>query len=188
MPEPAADPQFPDLVGVVGGPLIPCKVVEITATMAPTVRVEGRGGMNATYEQAQRHVIRYELPPHAEPVTDSLTYVTDGEDAKTTALRAEVERLANERNEVVRERDFWEARTRRLLGEKSGRLTPPADEQAGPLVSAERVEHAMAAVRSMVNAFGGRPLTPDEEERYPTIVEAALRADEICRRQETQHG
>jgi hypothetical protein len=63
MPEPVADPEFPDLVGVAGGPLIPCKVVEITATMVPTVRVAGRDGMNATYEQTQRYVIRYQPKP-----------------------------------------------------------------------------------------------------------------------------
>lgn len=57
------DPEFPDLVGAAGGPLIPCKVVECTVTMAPTERVEGRDGMNATYEQAQRYVIRYQPKP-----------------------------------------------------------------------------------------------------------------------------
>ncbi len=116
-----ADPEFPDLVGVVGGPLIPCKVTEFTATMTPTVRVEGRDGLDATYEQAQRYVIRYQ--PAAT-----------------------------------------------------------ASESTGVLVSHERVECAMDAVRRMVGAFGGRSLTPGEEERYWTIVDAALRADELHRR------
>lgn len=116
-----ADPEFPDLVGVVGGPLLPCKVVEFAATMAPTVRVEGRDGSDATYEQAQRYVIRYQPEP------------TPGE--------------------------------------------PP-----GVLVSHERVDRAMEAVRRMVGAFGRRSLTPGEEERYWTIVDVALRADELHRR------
>ena len=60
-------------------------------------------------------------------ITDSLTYVTFDEDAKATALRDEIERLASERNAAVRERDLWEARARKLLGEKSGRLTPQPD-------------------------------------------------------------
>lgn len=62
-PAPVADPQFPDLVGMVGGPMIPCKVVQITATKAPTERVEGVGDLNATYEQTQRYVIRYQPKP-----------------------------------------------------------------------------------------------------------------------------
>ena len=57
------DPDFPDLVGMVGGPMIPCKVVQITATTAPTTRVEGVGDLDATYEHIQRYVIRYQPKP-----------------------------------------------------------------------------------------------------------------------------
>lgn len=57
------NPDFPDLVGMVGAPLIPCKVVEVTATTAPTRRVEGVGDLDATYEQTQRYVIRYQPKP-----------------------------------------------------------------------------------------------------------------------------
>lgn len=57
------DPDFPDLVGMVGGPMIPCKVVQITATTVPTTRVEGVGELDATYEQTQRYVIRYQPKP-----------------------------------------------------------------------------------------------------------------------------
>lgn len=62
-PAPVADPQFPDLVGMVGGPLVPCKVVEFTATTAPTERIEGVGDLNATYGHTQRYVIRYQPKP-----------------------------------------------------------------------------------------------------------------------------
>lgn len=64
------DPDFPDLVGVVGGPLIPCKVTEFTATMALTERVEGVGGLDAHYGQTQRYVIRY------QPKPVEITYMT----------------------------------------------------------------------------------------------------------------
>lgn len=60
-----ADSAYPDLVGIVGGPMIPCKVTEIVATSVPTDRVEGTDGMNAHYEQAQRYVIRYQTAPVA---------------------------------------------------------------------------------------------------------------------------
>lgn len=59
-PQQITDPAFPDLVGVVGGPLIPCKVTEITATTAPTERVEATGDLDAHYEHTQRYVIRYQ--------------------------------------------------------------------------------------------------------------------------------
>ena len=62
-PVPVTDPDFPDLVGMVGGPMIPCKVVQITATTAPTERIEGVGDLNATYEQTQQYVIRYQPKP-----------------------------------------------------------------------------------------------------------------------------
>lgn len=59
-----------------------------------------------------------------EVLTDSLTYVTIGESPATTQLRADVENLAARLNEMTRDRDKWEARTRKLLGEKSGRISP----------------------------------------------------------------
>ena len=62
-PQQITDSDFPDLVGMVGGPLIPCKVVEFTATTAPTTRVEGVGGLDAHYGQTQRYVIRYQPKP-----------------------------------------------------------------------------------------------------------------------------
>lgn len=65
-----ADPAFPDLVGVVGGPMIPCKVTEIAATMAPTGLIQDEFG--AHYEQTKRYEIRY-LPKGAarKPVDPS---------------------------------------------------------------------------------------------------------------------
>lgn len=80
-PEPVTDPQFPDLVGMVGGPLIPCKVVEFTATMAPTRRIEGVGDLNATYEQTQRYVIRY------QPKPIEVTYMTGVHDEEFEAAK-----------------------------------------------------------------------------------------------------
>ena len=89
-PAPVADPEFPDLVGMVGGPMIPCKVVEITATTAPTERVEATGDLDATYEHTQRYVIRY------QPKPVEVTYMTGAtgeeiEQAKQAVLEAALE-------------------------------------------------------------------------------------------------
>lgn len=78
------------------------------------------------------------LDDPAPVVTDSLTYATSDEDPKTIALRDEIDRLAGERNDAVRERDLWEGRARKLLGEKSGRLTPQPD--AGCVYPADQCE------------------------------------------------
>lgn len=55
------DPEFPDLIGVEGGPMIPCRVVEFSA--ATVARVEGDDGAPPRYEQVQRYVIRYRPKP-----------------------------------------------------------------------------------------------------------------------------
>lgn len=83
-PQPVTDPDFPDLVGVEGGPLIPCKVVEFTATTAPTTRVEGAEGMNATYEQTRQYVIRY------RPKPIEATYMTGVSDEEIVRARQAV--------------------------------------------------------------------------------------------------
>jgi hypothetical protein len=57
-----ADPAFPDIVGIVGAPLIPCKVTELTATMAPTEPVWD--GSGAHYDQMIEDVAKYQ--PTAE--------------------------------------------------------------------------------------------------------------------------
>lgn len=62
-PQPVTDPDFPDLIAIEGGPLIPCKVVQIEATTAPTRRVEGVGDLDATYEQTRQYVIRVRPKP-----------------------------------------------------------------------------------------------------------------------------
>lgn len=112
--QPVTDPAFPDLVGVVGGPLIPCKVVEVAATTAPTTRVEGAGDLDATYEQTQRYVIRY------QPKPIEVTYMAGVSDeeierAKQAVLESATE-LLNEQQAaglhaklatVERQRDDW---------------------------------------------------------------------------------
>ena len=55
------DPAFPDLIGVVGGPMIPCRVVEFS--VATVARVKGDDGAPARYEQTQRYVIKYQPKP-----------------------------------------------------------------------------------------------------------------------------
>lgn len=89
-PQPVTDPDFPDLVGMVGGPMIPCKVTEITATMAPTERVEATGDLDAHYEQTKRYVIRY------QPKPIEITYMAgvsdeEIEQAKQAVLEAALE-------------------------------------------------------------------------------------------------
>jgi len=59
-----ADPAFPDLIAIGDGPLVPCKVVELTATTVAVGRVEDADGVS--YEVGQRYVIRYQAAPVAE--------------------------------------------------------------------------------------------------------------------------
>jgi hypothetical protein len=65
-------------------------------------------------------------------ITDSATYMQHDEDELTTALRNEVYNLGVRLHAVTGERDHWAARTRKLLGEKSGRLTPETSDLSDP--------------------------------------------------------
>lgn len=92
-PQQITDPAFPDLVDLVGGPMIPCKVVEITATTAPTERIEGVGDLNATYEQTQQYVIRY------QPKPIEITYMAGVSDEEIERAKQAVLESATELNE-----------------------------------------------------------------------------------------
>lgn len=59
-PQQITDPDYPDLVGMAGGPMLPCRVVEFTA--ATVARVKDDDGP-ARYEQVGRYVIRYRPKP-----------------------------------------------------------------------------------------------------------------------------
>lgn len=66
--QPLTNPEFPDLIGIVGGPMIPCKVVEFSATMAPTgVARRVAAGLDACYDQTKRQVVRYQPAPSPTP-------------------------------------------------------------------------------------------------------------------------
>lgn len=66
----AVDPAYPDLVGIVGKPMIPCKVVELVATSVPTERIEGDGRYDAHWKSVPRYVIRYQPAPVVEVASE----------------------------------------------------------------------------------------------------------------------
>lgn len=89
-PQPVTDPDYPDLLGIEGGWSFPCKVLEITATTAPTTRAEGIGDLNATYEQTQRYIIR------VRPKPVEATYMTGVSDAEIERAEQAVRESAAE--------------------------------------------------------------------------------------------
>lgn len=92
MPDVVSDSAFPDQVGVVGGPMIPCKVVEITATTAPTTTEGPRteDGLKQL-EQVQQYRIRYEVPhgaPHPSPAPERIeaSWMTGAGEVRIAAI------------------------------------------------------------------------------------------------------